>query len=163
MFKCDQCGPISESSDQLKVHILIIHMKLFIMNIFNVMAKFMVLGIVVCFGKGWDLLHVTLLACVWVRAGAKVLLFIFSKWKRRQKMKTLDLMTLVSGPLFGRGLVGYLWWFRSAWNSLRFYWLFLGLFKFWKCMSNSQHEVRPFKYFRSIFEENGNTLFFGTT
>ena len=50
-FKCDQCGPIPESSDELKVHILSIQLKLFIMNVFNVMAKFMVLGIVVCFRK----------------------------------------------------------------------------------------------------------------
>ena len=39
-------------------------------------------------------------------AGAEVLLFIISKWKRRKKMETLDLMTLVSGPLLGCGLVG---------------------------------------------------------
>ena len=115
------------------------------------------------FRKGWDLLHATLLACVWARAGAKVLLFIFSKWKRRKKMERLDLMTLVSGSLFGHGLVVYLWWFRSAWNGWQFYWLFLWLFKFFKCMSNSQHEVRPFKSFRSINEEIVNTLFFGTT
>ena len=40
-FKCDQCGPIPLS----------IQLKLFIMNVFNVMANFMVLEIVVCFGR----------------------------------------------------------------------------------------------------------------
>ena len=38
-------------------------------------------------------------------AKSEVLLFMFSKWKRRKKMETLDLMTLVSGPLLGCGLV----------------------------------------------------------
>ena len=48
----------------------------------------------------------TLLACVWMGAGAEVFLFIDSKWKRRKKVVSLDLMTLVSGPSFGCGLAG---------------------------------------------------------
>ena len=40
-------------------------------------------------------------------AEVEVLLFIFSKWKRSKKMETLDLMTLVSGPLLDCGLEGF--------------------------------------------------------